>query len=104
MLSLHQASRPLVRASQISSRVRPFSIAVPARREGEIVTPKPRGYLAEKNPLVHRDAANETHFVKSEEAEKFRLVRQKMLEQRRHLDELERHIQDLAKEQAKVRY
>ncbi|OOF91897.1 hypothetical protein ASPCADRAFT_210813, partial [Aspergillus carbonarius ITEM 5010] len=100
MLSLPQASRPLIRAS----RVRLFSIAVPARREGEIVSPKPRGYLAEKNPLVPRDAANETYLVKTQEAEKFRLVRQKMLEQRRHLDDLERHIQDLAREQAKVRY
>ncbi|PYI04414.1 hypothetical protein BO78DRAFT_431333 [Aspergillus sclerotiicarbonarius CBS 121057] len=104
MSPLHQASRPLIRASSASSRVRPFSIAVPARREGEIVSPKPCGYLAEKNPFVHRDAANETYFVKSTEAEKFRLVRQKMLEQRRHLEELERHIQDLAREQAKERY
>ncbi|RAK99946.1 uncharacterized protein BO80DRAFT_426033 [Aspergillus ibericus CBS 121593] len=92
MSPLHRASRPLIRASSASNRVRAFSIAIPARREGEIVNPKPRGYLAEKNPFVPRDAANESYFVKSSEAEKFRLVRQKMLEQRRHLDELERHM------------
>lgn len=44
MSPLSQMSRPLVRSS---SNMRSFSIAVPARREGQVINPKPRGYLAE---------------------------------------------------------
>ena len=42
-----EAYRPLVRASGNARRSRSFSIAVPARKEGDMWSPKPRGFLAE---------------------------------------------------------
>ncbi|PYH97604.1 hypothetical protein BO71DRAFT_396027 [Aspergillus ellipticus CBS 707.79] len=94
----------LIRASSTARVVRPFSITVPARREGEIISSKPCGFLAEMDPFIRRPAVNDSYFSKTQDAEKLKLVRQKMYEQRRHLDELERHIQYLAQEQGVPRY
>ncbi|PWY86654.1 hypothetical protein BO70DRAFT_427693 [Aspergillus heteromorphus CBS 117.55] len=84
----------LIRAGSIARLARPFSIIVPARREGEAIFPKPCGFLADIRP-----ESSGSYPGKTQEVEKFMVVRQKMHEQRRHLDELERHIQDLAREQ-----
>ncbi|EHA27443.1 hypothetical protein ASPNIDRAFT_44883 [Aspergillus niger ATCC 1015] len=148
MSPLSQMSRPLVRSS---SNMRSFSIAVPARREGQVINPKPRGYLADiyalvlvvvvplfgvpwgplpgpvamtswtvsehtppppsaqqhpqltvtftcsKEPITRREATSERYFVRTqptqpEQPETYQMVRQKMLEHRRHLDELDQYL------------
>ncbi|PWY65513.1 hypothetical protein BO83DRAFT_381446 [Aspergillus eucalypticola CBS 122712] len=109
MSPLSQMSRPLVRSS---SNVRSFSIAIPARREGQVINPKPRGYLADKEPITRREATSERYFVKTqqptqtqpEQTETYQMVRQKMLEHRRHLDELDQYLQILGRKQGPTSY
>ncbi|GKZ59444.1 hypothetical protein CBS63078_1350 [Aspergillus niger] len=106
MSPLSQMSRPLVRSS---SNMRSFSIAVPARREGQVINPKPRGYLADKEPITRREATSERYFVRTqptqpEQPETYQMVRQKMLEHRRHLDELDQYLQILGRKQGPTSY
>ncbi|KAA8641934.1 uncharacterized protein ATNIH1004_010873 [Aspergillus tanneri] len=100
MSYLIEASRPFTRVRSNSSLTRQFSIAVPARKAGEIGSPKPRGFLAERDSFAQREAAQENMYIRSQEADKLRILKQKMAEQRRHLEELDRHLQELSREQA----
>ncbi|PKY01153.1 hypothetical protein P168DRAFT_293005 [Aspergillus campestris IBT 28561] len=54
--------------------------------------PKPRGFLAEKGPFTHRDAAHEGKFARNQEAEQMRVLRQRLSEQRGRIDELENYM------------
>ncbi|BCR91208.1 uncharacterized protein ACHE_70051A [Aspergillus chevalieri] len=72
--------------------LRSFSIAVPARKEGDLGSPKPRGFLAEKDSFSRREAAHEAMYIRSHEAEKLKLLHRQLKEQRRHLDAMEEHM------------
>ncbi|GES58264.1 hypothetical protein ATEIFO6365_0004041500 [Aspergillus terreus] len=92
-----EASRPLVRASGNARRSRSFSIAVPARKEGDMWSPKPRGFLAEKNTPTTREprresVSSENFLLKAQQAEQLRTLRYKMHQHRQHLDELDRFM------------
>ncbi|KAL4894907.1 hypothetical protein BDV59DRAFT_165656 [Aspergillus ambiguus] len=93
-----EVSRPLVRAGGNANLTRSFSIAVPARKEGDMWSPKPRGFLAEKDSSAsrretHREAvSSEDLLAKAQRAEQLRTLRYKMLQQRQHLDELDRFM------------
>ncbi|KAF9883551.1 hypothetical protein FE257_003190 [Aspergillus nanangensis] len=102
MSFLLEVSRPVARAGV---KARSFSIAVPARKEGDMYSPKPRGFLAERDaPVVSsfRRPSNPTPedlLAKAQQAEQLRTLRYKMQEQRQHLADLDRYIQDFARSQ-----
>ncbi|QKX53566.1 uncharacterized protein TRUGW13939_00645 [Talaromyces rugulosus] len=93
-------SRPLLRVNQTVVAKRSFS-AIPARMgEGDTGAPRSGG-VASSDAFTRREAASENKFVKEKELEKLSLLKQKLKEQRRHLDDLDKHIDDLTKEQKK---
>ncbi|OJJ79931.1 uncharacterized protein ASPGLDRAFT_926833 [Aspergillus glaucus CBS 516.65] len=79
--------------------LRSFSIAVPARKEGDLGSPKPRGFLAEKDSFSRREAAYEAMYIRSHEAEKLKLLQSQLKEQRRYLDAMEEHIKEITRSQ-----
>jgi hypothetical protein len=79
--------------------LRSFSIAVPARKEGDLGSPKPRGFLAEKDAFSRREAAHEAMYIRSHEAEKLKHLQRQLKEQRRHLDAMEEHIKEVTQSQ-----
>ncbi|KAK1138727.1 ATPase inhibitor [Aspergillus melleus] len=102
MSHLIEASRPLMRARN-NSVTRSFSIAIPARKAGEVLwSPKPRGFLAEVDSIPRREPSpgNRYSYTRMQEAEKLGFLKRKMAEQRLQLDEMDRHLQYLARGQA----
>ncbi|KAI9817236.1 MAG: hypothetical protein M1827_001349 [Pycnora praestabilis] len=57
------------------------------------------GGEASGDAFTKREKANEDFYVKQKEKEKLLLLKKKLQEQRAHLDELDKHIEDLTKEQ-----
>ncbi|KAE8155278.1 hypothetical protein BDV25DRAFT_135025 [Aspergillus avenaceus] len=85
-----QASRPIVRARSTSNSVRPFSIVVPARLEGEMQVPKLRGFLAEKGEFPRREIA--AFDFRPQEAGRFRRLQQQASTRRQQLEDLEKYM------------
>ncbi|PLB53832.1 hypothetical protein P170DRAFT_504743 [Aspergillus steynii IBT 23096] len=92
MSPLIEASRPLLRASNASA-TRSFSIAIPARKAGEFLwSPKPNGFLADVEPTPQRETARQNRSMRTQEADQLKVLKQKMAEQRGHLEEMDRHM------------
>jgi len=89
--------RPLLRANQLVVR-RSFSLAAVRMGEGDTGAPRPGGVKAD-DQFTRREAAQETFYIREKEMEKLRALRVKLKEQRRHLDELDNHIDQLTREQ-----
>ncbi|KAN0069524.1 ATPase inhibitor, mitochondrial [Elaphomyces granulatus] len=83
-------SRPLLRANQLIAR-RTFSLATVRMGEGDTGAPRPGGVKAE-DQFTRREAAQETLYIREKEMEKLKALRVKLKEQRRHLDELDKHM------------
>ncbi|KAI9927043.1 hypothetical protein ASPWEDRAFT_177501 [Aspergillus wentii DTO 134E9] len=100
MLPPSQFSRTsrLARITTHSTPIRSFSIAIPARK-ADAESPKPRGFLAEKDGYSRREQAYEGLYVKAHEAERLFVLRRKMKEQRRQLEELDRSFHAISKGQ-----
>lgn len=48
--------------------------------------------------FTRREAASEELYIKREERAKLLAIREKLAEQKKHIEELDRHIQDLTKD------
>ncbi|PGH00749.1 hypothetical protein GX51_05630 [Blastomyces parvus] len=94
---LRQAARPLLRASQLPLN-RSFSVAAARMGEGDVGAPRSTGKLSTSNSWSKKEAADEAMFIRQREMEKLRTLREKLQQQRKHLDELDAHIEKLTQE------
>ncbi|CAL5870162.1 uncharacterized protein PFLUO_LOCUS4397 [Penicillium psychrofluorescens] len=92
-------ARPLVTANRAVAR-RSFSVAVPRMGEGDTGAPRSGG-VASGDQFTKREAAQEAVYIREKEVEKLRNLKKTIADQRKHLDELEGHIDKLSKEQDK---
>ncbi|KAJ5084877.1 hypothetical protein NUU61_009456 [Penicillium alfredii] len=129
---MQSLSRPILRAAASPKLLRPFSAAPSVMGEGDLGSPKTRGFLSEKDQFTRREAAQEAMYIRQQEIEKYALLcdlalslesfsvylwmfvlfkpwltpsgrlnrlREKLKEQRRHMDELDKHIEEFTKSQ-----
>ncbi|CAL5875266.1 uncharacterized protein PFLUO_LOCUS9570 [Penicillium psychrofluorescens] len=66
---------------------------------GDTGAPKPRGFLAEKDQFTRREAAEEAMYIRKQEMDKLDALRKKMKESQKHLNELDKHIEEFTKGQ-----
>lgn len=57
------------------------------------------GGIAQGDSFTRREKAQEDLYMKQKEQEKLTMLRQKLKEQRAHLDELDKHIEDMTRDQ-----
>ncbi|KAE8351454.1 mitochondrial ATPase inhibitor, IATP-domain-containing protein [Aspergillus coremiiformis] len=94
---LRQSIRPITTANRaIVSRS--FSALAPKMGEGDTGAPRAGG-AAQSDQFTKREAAQENLYIHEKEREKLLALRKKVQEQREHLDELDKHIEDLTKNQ-----
>ncbi|KAJ5988663.1 hypothetical protein N7481_003873 [Penicillium waksmanii] len=91
-------TRPILRATAPAA-LRSFATTPAIMGAGDTGAPKPRGFLAEKDQFQRREAAQEGLWIKQQEREKLEALRTKLKEQRKHMDELDKHLEDYIKGQ-----
>ncbi|KAJ5888593.1 ATPase inhibitor [Penicillium taxi] len=94
-------TRPILRITTTSASVlsRSFCATPLTMAAGDTGAPKARGFLAEKDQFARREAAQEGLYIRKAELEKIERLRAKLKEQRKHMDELDKHLEEFAKSQ-----
>ncbi|KAJ5708789.1 hypothetical protein N7493_010123 [Penicillium malachiteum] len=87
--------RPMLSLAHNPTIIRSFSTAPSILGAGDTGSPKPRGFLAEKDPFTRREAASEAMYIREHEREKLELLRKKLKEQKRHTEELDKYLEEL---------
>ncbi|KAJ5628981.1 hypothetical protein N7490_011209 [Penicillium lividum] len=90
--------RPAATASR-ALQCRSFSVAVPRLGEGDTGAPRSTGGSASGDAFTKREAAQEALYIREKEIEKLQKLKKQISEQRKHLDDLEGHIDSLTKDQ-----
>ncbi|KAI9924766.1 hypothetical protein ASPWEDRAFT_28100 [Aspergillus wentii DTO 134E9] len=90
-------TRPLSSANRAVIN-RSFSALAPRMGEGDTGAPSPGG-SQQSDQFKRREAAQEGLYIREKEMEKLRALKKKLGEQRQHLDALDKHIDELTKEQ-----
>jgi len=80
-----------------STLQRSFSVAAARSAEGEFSAPKSGGSQS-GDSFQKREQANENMFIRQKEMESLKKLKEKLSQQRKHLDELDSHIAELEKE------
>ncbi|KAJ6152905.1 hypothetical protein N7497_007224 [Penicillium chrysogenum] len=92
---LRQFARPAATANR-AVFTRSFSVAVPRMGEGDTGAPALTVVpLPGNDAFTKREAAQESLYIREKELEKLAQLKKKINEQRKHLDELETHIDGL---------
>ncbi|KAJ5748529.1 uncharacterized protein N7511_010225 [Penicillium nucicola] len=91
--------RPAVAANR-AVMTRSFSAAVPRMGEGDTGAPRAGAGASASSgdAFTRREAAQESIYIRQKELEKLADLKKKIAEQRKHLDELEGHIDGLTRE------
>ncbi|KAF2090967.1 hypothetical protein K490DRAFT_62298 [Saccharata proteae CBS 121410] len=76
---------------------RTFSTSVRALAAGDTGAIRPGGEAA-GDAFQKREKANEAKYIKEKEMEKLQQLKQKLAAQRQHIDELEKHLDDLTEQ------
>ncbi|KAH0835324.1 hypothetical protein AYO21_01546 [Fonsecaea monophora] len=87
----------LARASAAPSIRRSFSITAMRASEGDTGGLRSGGSAA-GDAFTRREQASETKFIREKEMESLRKLKEKLAQQRKHLDELDEHIQELERD------
>ncbi|KAJ5649515.1 uncharacterized protein N7484_003238, partial [Penicillium longicatenatum] len=85
----------LIRSTLRASTKRSFSTIPSMMAAGDVGSPKARGFMAEKDQFTRREAANEGMYIHELEKEKIELLRKKLKEQRKHNEELDKHLYEI---------
>ncbi|CAI7627723.1 unnamed protein product [Penicillium pancosmium] len=93
-------TRPVVLANRALCQ-RSFSAIVPRMGEGDTGAPRSGGGGTSGDAFTKREAAQEALYIREKELEKLHALKNKITDQRAHLDELENHINQLTKDQGK---
>ncbi|KAJ6081777.1 hypothetical protein N7499_006651 [Penicillium canescens] len=89
--------RPAVTANR-AVMTRSFSAAVPRMGEGDTGAPRSGSGATSGDAFTRREAAQESLYIREKELEKLAALKKKIAEQRKHLDELENHIDGLSRQ------
>jgi len=84
----------LASASAAPSVRRSFSVSIIRAAEGDTGGMRSGG-SAQGDSWTKREQASETKFIREKEMESLRKLKEKLAQQRKHLDELDKHIQEL---------
>ncbi|KEF59237.1 uncharacterized protein A1O9_04081 [Exophiala aquamarina CBS 119918] len=90
---IHSACRSSIRTPAFCQS---FSSARPSLREGDTGAIRPGG-VAASDTFSRREHVIEDLYVKQHELENIRKLREKLAAQRKHLDEVEEHINEMEK-------
>ncbi|PWY91129.1 hypothetical protein BO70DRAFT_86208 [Aspergillus heteromorphus CBS 117.55] len=90
-------TRPVTTANRLLL-TRSFSALTPRMGAGDTGAPRAGG-AAQSDSFTKREAAQENLYVHEKELQKLRALKAKVAEQRKHLDELDKHIEDFTKNQ-----
>ncbi|KAJ5171949.1 hypothetical protein N7492_004542 [Penicillium capsulatum] len=96
---MQSLARPILRVTSTPAVLRSFSVGSSIMGAGDTGAPKAHGFQSEKDQFRRREAAAEALYIKEQEMEKIKLLRQKLKEQRTHMDELDKHLEELANSQ-----
>ncbi|KAJ5274798.1 hypothetical protein N7505_003343 [Penicillium chrysogenum] len=88
-------SRPILRLAN-PTVVRSLSATPRIMGSGDIGS---TGFIPEKDSFARREAAHEGMYIRQIELEKLERLKQKVKEQRKHMDELDKHIDEYTKSQ-----
>ncbi|KAJ6110576.1 ATPase inhibitor [Penicillium sp. IBT 16267x] len=89
----------IIRSTLRASNKRSFSNIPSMMGAGDVGSPKARGFMAEKDPFIRREAANEGMYIRELEKEKIELLRKKLKVTKKHNEELDKHLEELLGEQ-----
>ncbi|EEQ32817.1 ATPase inhibitor [Microsporum canis] len=92
-----QLARPAFRASRLPA-TRSFSVAAVRMTEGSTGAPRPGGEHS-GDIWTKKGSAEENLYMKKKEHEKLLILKEKLKQQRAHLDELDAHIDSITKNQ-----
>ncbi|KAJ5287703.1 hypothetical protein N7478_003389 [Penicillium angulare] len=90
--------RPVATANRALLQ-RSFSVAVPRLGAGDTGAPRTTGGSTSGDSFTKREAAQEAMYIREKELEKLHKLKGQIGEQRKHLDDLEAHINKLTEEQ-----
>ncbi|KAJ5551562.1 hypothetical protein N7535_000493 [Penicillium sp. DV-2018c] len=94
---LRQFVRPAATANR-AAFTRSFSVAVPRMGEGDTGAPRSGGGgPSSGDSFTKREAAQESLYIREKELEKLKQLKQSIQQQRKHLEELENHIDGLSR-------
>ncbi|EFQ99718.1 hypothetical protein MGYG_02731 [Nannizzia gypsea CBS 118893] len=92
-----QLARPAFRASRLPA-TRSFSVAAVRMTEGSTGAPRSGGSHS-GDAWTKKESAEENLYMRKKEHEKLLALKEKLKQQRAHLDELDAHIDELTKNQ-----
>ncbi|KAJ5212380.1 ATPase inhibitor [Penicillium cinerascens] len=96
---MYALSRPVARATLSPVFIRSISVSHSIMGAGDTGSPKPRGFLAEKDQFTRREAAQEALYIRAQEMEKLKILRAKLKQSQNHMEELDKYLEEYSKSQ-----
>ncbi|PYH90519.1 hypothetical protein BO71DRAFT_422236 [Aspergillus ellipticus CBS 707.79] len=90
-------TKPVTSANRLLI-TRSFSALAPRMGAGDAGAPRSGG-AQQSDQFTKREAAQENLYIHEKELDKIRALRAKVADQRKHLDELDKHLEDITKGQ-----
>ncbi|KAJ5964004.1 ATPase inhibitor IATP mitochondria [Penicillium vulpinum] len=83
--------RPILRITTNSTLLRSLSTTPKIMGAGDLGSTK-SGFMAEKDSFAKREAAHEAMYIREQEKQKLERLKAKLKEQRKHMNELDKHL------------
>ncbi|CAI7660689.1 unnamed protein product [Penicillium glandicola] len=90
-------SRPIIRVTA-NPALRSFSTTSRIMGAGDLSSTK-SGFMTEKDSFAKREAAHEAMYIRQIEIEKLNRLKRKVEQQRKHMNELDKHLDEYTKSQ-----
>ncbi|OAK97616.1 hypothetical protein IQ06DRAFT_379463 [Phaeosphaeriaceae sp. SRC1lsM3a] len=89
----------IIKSTRSVAAPRYFSVAARRYAEGATGSGSSRaGGIASGDAFTKREAANEELYIRQEEKAKLLAIKEKLKQQRQHIEDLDKHIDDVIKE------
>ncbi|KAJ5823831.1 hypothetical protein N7447_006171 [Penicillium robsamsonii] len=95
---MQATTRPILRITTNPALLRSLSTTPRIMGAGDLGSTK-SGFMAEKDAFARREAAHEAMYIREKEMEKLERLKAKVREQRKHMNELDKHIDEYTKSQ-----
>ncbi|KAJ5543587.1 ATPase inhibitor IATP mitochondria [Penicillium sp. DV-2018c] len=97
---MQSTSRPILRITTNPALLRALSTTPRVMGAGDLGSPKAHGFTStDKDSFTRREAAQEGMYIRQQELDKINRLKLKLKEQRKHMDELDKHLEEYAKSQ-----
>ncbi|KAF9242469.1 hypothetical protein DTO013E5_7787 [Penicillium roqueforti] len=91
-------SRPILRVTTNPTLLRSLSITPSIMSAGDTGATKSE-FMGQKDSFARREAAHEAMYIRQVEMEKLENLKRKVEEQRKHMNELDKHIDEYTRSQ-----